>query len=174
MKPLAKLRKALLEGRGLLAPLWRRDEGVTSVELAFVVPVLALIVIGMIDYGAASTRQSALANAVRAGAQYAIIDPPLDLDYADVVQQVRAAAPAPKIGALQDPQFRLFCECPGDPAAGTAAAEVACFGGACVGVSELVYLDIQLSEQYPLIFSYPGFNNPVTLGSSTTVLLGGG
>ena len=168
MKPIAKLRTARLEARGLLAALWRRAEGVSSIEMAFAAPFLALIIVGMIDYGTASTRQSALANAVRAGAQYAVIDPPLDLDYSDVIQRVRDAAPTPKIGAVQNPVITLFCECPnGNPVAGV----VACFADVCLPNNELTYLNIQLSEQYPLIFSYPRINNPVTLGGSTTVLL---
>jgi hypothetical protein len=173
MKPIARLNTALREG--LLPALWRRDEAVSSVEVAVVAPVLALFIVGMIDYGSVLTRQSAMANAVRAGAQYAVIDPPLDGDYVDVRDRVRDAAPARKDGLLQSPEIRLICECVGDPNPGTAGAEVACFADACgAGVSELVYLNIRLQEQHPLIFTYPGFANPITVGSSTTVLLGGG
>lgn len=142
--------------RDRLFSLWRGTEGVSAVELAFAMPFLALLIIGMVDYGTAFVRSMALGNAVHAGVQYAMARPPLmGGDLTGIRQTVLDAAPAPKIGT-HDPDVRTVCACnPSDT-----TFFVCGTGGGC---DELVYLQITLTEQYPLILSYPGFSSPITL-----------
>jgi hypothetical protein len=33
------------------------------------------------------------------------------------------------------------------------------------------FVSVRLTEQYPLLFSYPGFQNPVTLDETSTMRL---
>lgn len=53
----------------------RDDRGASLVELAFVAPVMALIVMGVVDLTRAYRMQIRLENAAREGAAYAVIDP---------------------------------------------------------------------------------------------------
>jgi Flp pilus assembly pilin Flp len=147
-----------------LLSLGRGQAGVSAVELAMIAPVLALLIVGTVDYGLVWTRNTQITNAVRAGTQYAMIRRPIQGDTTAIRQQVIDAAPAPKIGS-HDPQVTLFCECPG----GTAAA--GCDPAVCAPADMETFISITLSEQYPLLLDYPGFNNPVTLTQSSIMRL---
>ncbi len=146
----------LLRLRDGLFSLWRGTEGVSAVELAFAMPFLALLIVGMLDYGTAFVRSMALGNAVHAGIQYAMARPPLmGGNLTGIRQTVLDAAPTAKIGT-HDPDVGTVCAC--NP---TDTTFFVCgTGGGC---EELVYLQITLTEQFPLILSYPGFSNPLTL-----------
>jgi len=150
---------ALCQGRIL-----RLLRGVSAVELAMIAPVLALLTVGIVDYGLVWSRNMELANAVRAGTQYAMIRRPIQGDTTAIRQQVIDSAPAPKIGS-HDPQVTLFCECPN----GTSVPS--CDPAVCAPADMQTFISITLSEQYPLLLDYPGFNNPVQLTQSSTMRL---
>src|SRR5438445_2466216 len=73
-------------------------EGSVAVELAFVVPVIAVIVAGIADFGTLATRTDALAGATRIGGEYAkqglacqsgiqvLSSPPMDTACRDAIQ----------------------------------------------------------------------------------------
>lgn len=148
----------------VLRPIGREMSGIATLEFALIAPLLGLILFGVLDYGLVSARKMALANAVRAGAQYAMIRRPIQGDVSAIRQAVLNAAPEPKIG-VHDAQVTLFCECPD----GTMVAD--CDPGSCAGTTILSFVDIVLAEQYPLMLPYPGFANPLTLGERVTVRL---
>jgi len=148
----------------VLRRIGREGSGIAAMEFALIAPLLGLILFGVLDYGLVSARKMALANAARAGAQYAMIRRPIQGDVSAIRQAVLNAAPEPKIGA-HDPQVTLFCECPN----GTLVAD--CDPGSCPGTEILSFVDIVLIEQYPLMLSYPGFASPLTLGERVTVRL---
>lgn len=129
-----------------------------------IAPVLVLIMIGLIDFSLVLTRQMSLANAVRAGLQYATIRRPIQGDVTAIRQAVLDAAPIPKIGT-HDPTVLLVCECPD----GTGVAD--CDPAACGGTDILSFIDITLEEDFPLLLPYPGFSNPISLSEQATVRL---
>jgi hypothetical protein len=137
---------------------------VSAVELAMIAPVLALLTVGIVDYGLVWSRNMELANAVRAGTQYAMIRRPIQGDTTAIRQQVIDSAPEPKIGS-HDPQVTLFCECPN----GTSVPR--CDPTVCAPADMQTFISITLSEQYPLLLDYPGFDNPVQLTQSSTMRL---
>src|SRR5260370_26442998 len=86
--------------RRYLRMLGNRD-GSVAVEMAFVVPVIAVIVAGIADFGTLATRTDALAGVTRIGAEYArsgatcnsgshaiqLLDsPPMDTTCRDAIQ----------------------------------------------------------------------------------------
>ncbi|MDH3595242.1 MAG: pilus assembly protein [Rhodospirillales bacterium] len=158
MRLTAKLRTA--RARGLLARLRGQDQGVAAVELALIAPVLALIIIAIVDFGMAFTRQMTLANGVRAGVQYAMVRRPVQGDLVAIQDTVKKNAGVD----LSDVSVTWVCEC-SDSGATAPTCSVDDCGGADVNHSLL----IGVTDTYPLILSYPGINNPVTLGD--TVLL---
>ena len=56
---------------------WRREgeRGTAILEMALLLPVLLLVVLGTIDFGRAVYVHNALANAARDGARFASVDP---------------------------------------------------------------------------------------------------
>ena len=164
MQPMKKLRKTSLQSRTWLSRLARGEAGVAAVELAMIAPVFALLLVGVVDYGLLWSRNMELANAVRAGTQYALIRKPVNGDTTAIRQQVIDSAPAPKIGS-HDPQVTLFCECPN----GTSVPN--CDPAVCAPDDMQTFISITLSEQYPLLLDYPGFDSPVQLTQSSTMRL---
>lgn len=57
---------------------WRHDRGQSIVELAIVLPLLLLILLGCLDLGRAFAVRMALANGAREGARYAAKFPTAD------------------------------------------------------------------------------------------------
>lgn len=69
--------------------LWaRRDDGVSAVEAAIVVPVFLLLVVGVIEFGLAFKDQLAVTSAVRAGARIASAEPRFASFATDAASQV--------------------------------------------------------------------------------------
>jgi pilus assembly protein CpaE len=148
--------------RGLLSRLRGEDSGIAAVELALIAPVLALIIIAIVDFGTAFTRQMTLANGVRAGVQYAMVRRPVQGDTADISQTVADNAYVP----LANVTVTWVCEC-----SDSGAAAPTCSVGDCGGVDVNHSIQIGVTDQFPLILSYPGMNSPVTLGDSVLLRL---
>ena len=144
--------------------LWARlrgeDRGIAAIELALIAPVLALIIVAIVDFGMAFSRQMTLANGVRAGVQYAMVRRPVQGD-TDAIQQTVADNAYVPLGNVT---VNWVCECSGDGSSAPTCSVDDC-GGDDVNHS----LNIGVTEQFELILSYPGLTNPVTLGD--TVLL---
>jgi Flp pilus assembly pilin Flp len=148
--------------RGLWARLRGEDQGIAAVELALIAPVLALIIVAIVDFGMAFTRQMTLANGVRAGVQYAMVRRPVQGDTDAIRQTVADNAYVP----LANATVTWVCEC-----SGSGAPAPTCSVGDCGGADVNHSLTIAVTESYPLILSYPGINNPVTLGDQVLLRL---
>jgi len=59
-----------------LKALWQRDDGTAAAELAFLAPVLVLLVGGIIQVGAIVQAGMIASNAAREGARYAAVSDP--------------------------------------------------------------------------------------------------
>jgi Flp pilus assembly protein TadG len=129
----------------------RASSGNILVELALVAPVLALMLTGLIDFGAAAYNKMALESAARAGVEYAMANP------SDTAGIAAAVAEAADVAAEEiTVTTAQFCECPD----GTAAA---CSDTCGAATSPNVFLSVDVSRSYGLILSYPGFESPLTL-----------
>lgn len=160
-------RGAVRNPDGLLHRLWHGETGVSTVELAFLAPILAGLMIAVIDYGTAWTRQMTLANAVRAGTQYAMVRRPVEGDVTLIEQAVIDSAPsAPASPLTRTLQVALVCAC-----SGNAPGSVDCETGDCTPVNMEHYITINLQEDYEMLFDWPFINNPVPLQSQAVLRL---
>src|SRR5512138_1362814 len=78
--PIRQRRAVLAAGSrrgGLLARLWRARSGATAVEMAFLLPVFMLFLLGICEFGRALWTQTALQFAVEAAARCAAVSPSL-------------------------------------------------------------------------------------------------
>ena len=62
---------------GLLSKVWRARDGATAVEMAFLLPVFMLFLLGICEFGRALWTQTALQFAVEAAARCAAVSPSL-------------------------------------------------------------------------------------------------
>lgn len=70
---------------------WRREDGAVLAEFAVVFPLLALLLIGIIQFGLAFSRAQGMEAAAREGARLAAIG--RTVEFSDVEQAARSAAP---------------------------------------------------------------------------------
>jgi hypothetical protein len=146
----------------------KSEDGSIAVETALLMAVIGFMGLGVLDFGLAYTRNLELANAARAGMQYAMVRKPIDEDYSDIIDAVTAAAPTLKGGENREISTNLYCECPD----GTPSECVSDTGDDLVcddGNLRSSYLEITIAETYSLLFSYPGINSDLTLSESTTL-----
>jgi Flp pilus assembly protein TadG len=160
-------REALGNPNSLLYKLWHGTQGLAAVEMAFLAPVLAGIMIGVIDYGTAWTRQMALTNAVRAGTQYAMVRRPVDGDVTPLENAVTASAPS----APEPPLTRTLTVAEACACAGNAPGTVDCATGDCLPLNMEHYITFDLQEDYEMMFDWPFVNNPIGLRSQALLRL---
>ena len=132
-----------------LRRLLRTERGVAAVELALIAPVIAIIILGVVDYGRVFTRTTTLANAAKAGTQFAMISRPQQGDLSAILTATQTALPDDFAGTTPDVQLR--CECPpvGSGLQDCAAAEASCGVG-----TPSIYVQITIQETYATLFDY--------------------
>ena len=141
----------------------RSVSGVASLELALLLPLLVLLVVGVFDFAMVIHQKTQLAHAARAGAQYALIRRPTEGDLTGVETAVNDTAPADTTGTRVI-DSNLWCECPATP--GTA---VACTITTC---DRSVYIWVSIEEDYNATFyDILGISNPMHIKNEATLRL---
>ena len=130
-----------------------RRQGTSSVELAIILPVLMLIVLGTVDFGRFAYHYIAVTNAARAGAEYATMNPYLSagaVTWRSQVQQTARDELVNQVGC--DPNLLTT----------TVTVTIESSGLRHVRV-DAVYSSFQT------LISWPGIPDTVTLGSSVVM-----
>ena len=141
----------------------RSVSGVASIELALLLPVFVLLVVGVFDFGLVIHQKTQLAHAARAGVQYALIRRPQEGDLTGVETAVNDTAPADTTGTRVIGS-NLWCECPATP--GTV---VACEITTC---DRSVYISVSIEEDYTATFyEILGISNPIHIKNEATLRL---
>ena len=81
----------------LLTPAGRRArvrKGASASELAFILPVLVTLALGCVDFGRFAYHYIAVTNAVRAGAEYAVMNPYVSSNQGAWTAQIQSTAQA--------------------------------------------------------------------------------
>jgi len=154
----------------LLKQLLKNEAGSIAVETAFLMMMIGTLALGILDFGLAYSRNMELANAARAGMQYALVRKPVDGDFSAILAAVNTAAPAVRDGSDRATEAVLYCECPDGTTSdctGEGGEDLTCADGNL----RSAYLDITITENYPLFFGYPGLGQALSLSESVTVRL---
>lgn len=130
-------------------------EGVAAVEFALIVPILAMLMIGLMDFGLFINAEMKLENMARASAEYVVNGG----DEANIAQDVLAYAYTPdSVNSFDDIQIITATTCECDD--GTA---VDC-GGSCDGTGYMRrFFAVELDLEYMTVFPYPGLPDSITL-----------
>jgi Flp pilus assembly protein TadG len=139
------------------------QSGQSLVELALVLPILLLLLVGIIEIGRFSYYSILVSNAARAGAQYGAQNLITAADTRADGGIVRAAKnDGENVGPLNVTAITT-CGC-----TGTAAT----LGGACPATAcalpdhALVYVEVTASGTFNSLFNYPGLPAAISLSST--------
>lgn len=141
---------------------WTKTErGAQLIEMAILTPFLVLVLLGSTDFARVAYHAITLANAARAGAQFATFSSAAALNTAGI--KAAADLEAENLGAITVAS-NLYCRCP------TTTAVVSCTVGACTGnaVKEL-YIDVTASRTFTTLVTWPGVPSPIALSRTATM-----
>jgi|SRR5687768_1820105 len=149
--------------RGILTRIgfFPRDErGTSAVELAFLLPVIILIAMGVADYARVFTTSISVSSAAKSGAQFGAQNTAKSGDTAAMNNAARQDGA--EVGAITATSART-CRCEN----GTV---VNCITGSCGAYGAPgVYVAVTASKSVAMLFKYPGL--PATINVSRTATL---
>ncbi len=163
MKKMCKLQRlkffapAVLRGKKLRR-LTSLETGQSFVELAFMVPVLLMLIVGIIEVGRFSYYAILVANAARAGAQYGAQSLITAADTSGIV--TAAKNDGQNVTGLTV-TAKQRCGCTG------ASLSNMCPATACTAPSHpLVYVEVHATGTFNSLFTYPGLPASITVNKT--------
>jgi Flp pilus assembly protein TadG len=142
----------------------RENSGQAFVELALVLPIFILLLVGAAEIGRLAYASIEVSNAARAGVAYAAQNHTTAQDSANI--QLAATRDAPNITTLTaTPSYSCSCE----STTGVFTAPGSCAGistaaGSCPTPSRIVlYVQVTTSAPINTMFHYPGIPSSITL-----------
>lgn len=139
-------RRAVAGGLLILKRFGRDNRGVVALEWALGASFLMMLMLGAFIYGTAALHKMQMANAVRAGLQYAVVRKPMQGDTSQIRAVVLNAAPEDNTGT-RNLVVSLLCQCPDESA-------VTC-GGSCTGGDPGAYVSIRMTEDFDTLLRLP-------------------
>jgi Flp pilus assembly protein TadG len=131
--------------------------GQAFVELALVLPIFLLLLLGTAEFGRLAYASIEVANAARAGVAYAAQNHITASDTARI--QLAATQAAPNVTSMGTPAVTLSCSCSDGTAITCANA-----GTNCISPARIIeYVQVNTSASVNTAFHYPGISNRVTL-----------
>jgi Flp pilus assembly protein TadG len=135
----------------------KRDRGQSLVELAFVVPLLLLLLVGIIEIGRFAFYSILVSNAARAGAQYGAQSLANAADNFGITTAANRDGQG-GAGLLVTPGQRCGCS--------EATLSATCPATVCALPSHpLVYVRVQVVGAFPVLFRYPGLPASINVTS---------
>lgn len=149
----------------------RGEIGQALVELALVVPIFILLLVGAAEVGRLAYAAIEVNNAARAGVAYAAQNHTTASDILPTGGIVKAATnEAPDIHGLQATAV-LSCSC--ESSTGTMPAPASCTGvtlTTCPGTSRIVeFVQVNTTAPVNTLFHFPGIPNSVTFRGKATM-----
>jgi Flp pilus assembly protein TadG len=148
--------------RSRLARLVCDEEGAIAVEWALVAGFLGFLFLGAFNYGTAALHKMEMANAVRAGLQYAVVRKPIQGDTSQISNTVQTAAPTDQTGTRAI-TVTMFCQC-------SDGSSASC-DGSCASGDPRTYISIQMQEGYDTLIRMPFSDQRLTFKVAGTVRL---
>lgn len=135
----------------------RDDLGQAFVELALVLPMFILLLVGAAEIGRLVYAGIEVSNAARSGVAYGSQNHITASDTANI--QLAATREAPNITSLATPVVTLSCSCSNGTSITCANAGTTCVSPAHI----LEFVQVQTSAPVNTLFHYPGIPSSITL-----------
>lgn len=142
-----------------LACLARAHGGVSTIEFAIVAPAIALLLIGIIDFGMGLWQEMQVADAAQAGASYAALNG-WNSTASQIETAVTSATSLSGLQASPAPSV-MSCGCPNSNS--TALTQTTCGSSCPDGSTAGHYWIVNAESSYSTILPYPGISSPMTL-----------
>jgi Flp pilus assembly protein TadG len=147
--------------KSLLKNIIRTEDGSSMLELAILLPVFLMMIVGALDLGAAFARKMEISNAAKAGAQYSLVRKPTQGGLGGIVTAVND-----NLGTAANDSTAVdvsrWCRCDG--------ASLACTS-TCTGYQS-VYITVAIKENFETpFFSYDWIVNNFPISEETTIQL---
>ncbi len=132
------------------------ESGVAAVEFALIAPFLALLLIGIVDFGLYLNKRMQIEDTARAAAQYVAQGGSADSVQDDVLLISPVVSEDPDDPTLAM-EMETMCEC-------ADGVEVSCDTGTCdSGDYVRHFYTVSIQKEYQTLFSYPGVPENLTL-----------
>lgn len=140
--------------------LLRSEHGASLVELAMVLPVFVLLLVGAIDFGRGLYISTELAGAAHAAAAYGSQNP---TDTAGMTTAARDAAPDVPSLSVTTPTYG--CEC-----ADGSSYSISCGTTPTCSSNNVVYrVNVTVGATYNRLLAWPGIRSSMSLSSSASM-----
>ena len=146
---------------GFLQRLSRDRSGVAAVELGLIAPMLAALVIPMIDLGIGAYDKMRVQDAAEAAVQYALANTS-NYDASAIQSAATNATNVTGLTATVGETYNCVTNGVIGPAVGSTTT---CSDGSTPGA----YVSVSTQMTYSLLFAYPGLTNPMTLNGQAMV-----
>src|SRR5579884_1294651 len=145
------------------ARLLGEERGVSAIEFGLIAPVIAVLIIGIIDFGMGLWRQMEIANAAAAGAAYAAANG-WNSTTGGIDGAVTSATSLPSSSiTVSVNDWPNWCGCPNTSSGITSATCGSdCSDGSLAGH----YVIVSASIPYSTILPWPGISSPINLSST--------
>lgn len=141
--------------------VWRdADDGTSAVEFCIIAPMLAAVLVPLIDLGLAFYQQMQVDDAAQAGAQYAMAH---GWNTSAIQSAVTGATGLAGVSASPAPS--RSCGCP----SGTAVTAADCGSTCDDGQSARTYVTVSARATYTTLIPYPTIGSSVVLTAQSTV-----
>jgi len=141
------------------------SRGASIAELALLLPILLLMLIGLIDFGRAYYLSTEVSAAASAGGLYGCQTTTTAQDTTGI--KAAATAAAPNVSGMTVPTVSVACQCSGS------SGSVSCSSPGCSSSSHVIeWLTVGTSATYKPLFPYPGIPSSITLAGQATLRVG--
>ena len=151
-------------------PAFRRDTGASLVELALLLPVLSLMLLGTIDLGRFAYVSVEVSGAARAGVQYGQQSSTTATDISGM--QTAATNDAPDLVGASNGNLTAtasyWCQC----SDGTGVSPSCAAPPTCTTTHLVNYVKVVTSATYSPWFAYPGVPSTTTLSGQAIMRAG--
>jgi len=140
----------------------RRENGQAMLELVLVLPILLMLTLGVIEFGRAAYYDIAVADAARAGAQFASQSMADAYDQGSITQAALNNSQLDTGVGLTVFPPAISCACPGGGVLGGTCPASGC-------AYPIVYVTVTTNYTLNPLFTYPGISSTFNLNSSSTL-----
>lgn len=129
-----------------------RRRGVATAEMALLLPLMVMLLLGVIDFGRIFYEAVTVVSAARAGVSYGSLRENLSQDTARIKQlSEEDAQNLDEISVT----VKRFCEC--------ADGSLVSCSSVCADGPSLVYVKVTAEKTFRTLISYPGIPDPITI-----------
>ena len=144
-----------------LRRLRRHSSGAAAVEFALIAPVLAGLLLPMVDFGIGAYEKMRVESAAEAGAQYALANAS-SYSASLITTAVQSATTLASVAVTPNES----CNCITNSTIGTA---ISCTSTCADGSTPGTFISVATQVSYIPMLSYPGVPNPMTLNGYAVV-----